>query len=138
MSSRLKIENARQQTFVAYVSKNPELEHTFNTRGNAPILARNKWHSVDLELMAEHSGFENSKKAQVALLEQVNLSTPLDERNMEHYNHDASYTQDYPHCKTMAGALQLKAMPWDLKRDERWYLGTAALLQVLGAGLLVL
>jgi len=133
----LKVENARMQTFVAYVSFNSELEHSLGLKGNAPILARNKWNSVDLQLMAENSGFENAKKAQIALLEQVNLNTALDERNMEHYNHDASYTQDYPHCKTMAGALQLKTMPWEHKRNEYFYLRATALLQLLGFGLLV-
>ena len=138
VSSRLKIENARQQTFIAYVSQNTELEHSFGDKGNAPVLARNKWQTLDLELMADNSNFENAQKAKLALLEQVNLNTTLDERNMEHYNHDASYTQDYPHCKTMAGALQLNTMPWDHKRNEYFYLGATALLQVLGAGLLVL
>lgn len=123
---------------MAYVSLNSELEHTFGSAGNAPDLARNKWKSVNLEAMAANSGFENQREASWALLERVDLQTALDERNMEHYSHDASYSQDYPHPKTLAGALQLREMPWDLEKKKGVYWKAAGALQVLGVGLLAL
>lgn len=87
--------------------------------------------------MAKNSNFENAEKAQVALLERVNLHTPLDERNMEHYDHDASYTQDYPHSKTKPGALQLYEMPWDHRKKAEVY-GTGSLVLALAAAGLAL
>ena len=126
------MEDASLQTFEAYVSLNSELEHSFGDTGNAPNLGRNKWNTFDLQLMAENSGLENVDKAKVALLESINLNTPLDERSMEHYNHDATFTQDYPYCKTNAGALQLRKMPWDHQKDGRMYLNGAILFNILG------
>lgn len=113
------------------MSLNKELEHTFGDRGNAPVLARNKWNTVDIELMAQNSEFENVKQAQVALLERVNLDSPLTEHSMEHYDHDASYTQDYPYKKTRAGALQLATMPWDHRRNKSFY-NALALISLTG------
>ena len=88
--------------------------------------------------MAHNSGFENADKAQLAVLEKVDLNTPLDEREMEHYSHDASYTQDYPFPKTRAGALQLKKMPWDHQQDAKLYLNGAILFNILGVASLMI
>lgn len=137
IGSRLKIEDASLQTFIAYVSLNSELEHTWGSTGNAPVLARNKWNTVDIELMAENSEFVNVKEAKVALLERVNLDTPLDEHIMEHYDHDATYTQDYPYKKTQAGALQLATMPWVHNRNKFFY-ESLALVSLLGGFTLAL
>lgn len=63
--------------------------------------------------MAKQIPFVNQDKLAVALLERVDLNTPNDERNSEHYTHDASYSQDFPYTKSRAGILQLKEMPWD-------------------------
>lgn len=54
----------------------------------------------------------NKKQAKVAIIELVDLNTPLDEKNTLHYDLDMTGTQAYPYLKTRAGALQGSNMPW--------------------------
>lgn len=55
---------------------------------------------------------QNKDQAKVAIIELVNLDTPLDEKNTHHYDLDMTGTQSYPYRRTRAGALQSRVMPW--------------------------
>lgn len=137
VENRYRVEDASRQTFEAYVSLNTELNHKFGSHGNSPSPGRNKWNSVDVKDMANNSDFVNVGEAEVALLERVDSNSPLDERNMDHYDHDASYTQDYPHCKTMAGALQTDLPLWQLEKRLSYMRNMTFISGLLGLGLLL-
>jgi hypothetical protein len=60
----------------------------------------------------------NKTQAKVAIIELVNLDTPLDERNTHHLNLDMTGTNTYPYIKTRAGALQGPSMPWHYESKQ--------------------
>ena len=65
----------------------------------------------------------NKAQAKVAILECVDLDTPLDEKNVRHWDLDMTGTQAYPYRRTRAGALQSQVMPWHYeKRQSMWAL----------------
>lgn len=65
----------------------------------------------------------NKKQAKVAIIELVNLDTPLDEKNVQHWDLDMTGTQTYPYRRTRSGALQSQVMPWHYeKRQSIWAL----------------
>lgn len=51
--------------------------------GNVPIERCATWNYVDLESMAQFTGFKNAKKIGKVVIENADLNTPLDERNMK-------------------------------------------------------
>lgn len=47
--------------------------------------------------MAKVSGFENKALVSAAVLEAVDINTPLDETNARHIDVNADYREDYPY-----------------------------------------
>lgn len=81
--------------------------------------------------MVKASELTNKEQAKVAMIELVNLETPLDERVPLHYDHDMSGCITYPYMKTRSGALQSRDMPWDYEKyQSRWAMagGISALI----------
>lgn len=68
--------------------------------------------------MARASGLNNVDQVKVAAIERVNLDTPNDELNPQHYDTALTSHTDYPYVKTRAGALQGPYMPWDLRTKQ--------------------
>jgi hypothetical protein len=65
----------------------------------------------------------NKKQAKVAIIELVDLESPLDEKNPQHIDLDMTGTQTYPYRRTRAGALQSPSMPWHYEsRQSLWAL----------------
>lgn len=71
--------------------------------------------------MVDSVELTNKEQAKVAMIELVNMDTPLDERNPQHYDHDMTGGVTFPYQKTRAGALQSRNMPWDYEKyQSRW------------------
>ena len=129
--SRERIEDASPQEFTAFVTVFSELERDLFQKGNSPVLSRNKWNHVDLELMAKNSPFVNQKSVKLAGLDCVDLKTPINEYRTDLLDLGSSHSEVYPHRKTMAGALQLKEMPWDMKNNAN----TQGIIGLVASGL---
>jgi cytochrome oxidase assembly protein ShyY1 len=112
-SYRWRIENVDAQTFEGFVSDLRELKRTSIFQGNNPDTAHLNFTHSDTKDFAEATGFANKKQASVAMIERLEPGGPFDERDGAHYAHGASYQNQYPFAKTLAGALQLRKMPWD-------------------------
>jgi len=130
VGSRWRIENALPQTFDCYVSLNSELDekNSLFKGGNSFGERRSTWSHLYLPDMAEHSGFKNTKTVQMALLEAINHDSILDERLPKHFSVDLIGGEDHPYKKTLAGALQLKHMPWDLRAEQNTWLSLGVVL----------
>lgn len=84
---------------------------------------RFRFTSFFLPDMVDAVELKNKKQAKVAIIELVNLNTPLDEKNTLHYDLDMTGTQTFPYVKTRAGALQGKQMPWHYdSKQSTWAL----------------
>jgi hypothetical protein len=122
----LRIEDAMNRLeFVGYVSEGEELDGGIFSKKGANVWTEQKWsiESFFLPEMVEASELQNKEQARVALIELVNLDTPLDERNTRHYDVDMTGSEEFPYKKTMSGALQSRKMPWDYERHQsRWAL----------------
>lgn len=81
--------------------------------------------------MAANSPFVNQKEVKLAALDCVDLKTPIDQNRTDLLDLGSNHSENYPHKKTMAGALQLKEMPWDLKNNVQ----TQGILGLVGSGL---
>lgn len=57
------------------------------------------------------------------MIERLEPGSSLDERSGVHYAHGATYHNEYPYPKTLAGALQLAKMPWDYAHDAKFWSG---------------
>lgn len=68
--------------------------------------------------MVKASELKNKEEAKVAMIELVNIDTPLDERDPLHYDQDMTGSTPFPYQKTRAGALQSRKMPWDYERHQ--------------------
>jgi cytochrome oxidase assembly protein ShyY1 len=123
-AARWKVENARSQRFYGYLSELSELDYKHNTFkiGNSPIAGRNKWGHVYLPDMAKATGFVNQETTKLAVIEQVEEGSPLDERNPRVWAYTLNQQEDYPHQKTHSGALQLHRMPWEYQADRNCWL----------------
>ena len=109
-----------------------ELEGNILTRGgNSTVSTRTEWDHVDLPQMARTLGWKNAENMKWAMVKQVNMDTPLDERNAMHVDKDMTCSAEYPYAATRAGALQCSVMPWDSDRRKRWYASLAALTTLL-------
>lgn len=66
--------------------------------------------------------FQNKDAARVAILERVDLDTPKTEKDPRvMVGHDLCISANYPHMKTVAGAIQCSSMPWDCRRRQSWW-----------------
>lgn len=63
----------------------------------------------------------------VALIEEIDSSGPIDERNPQRRAHDAEYAVKYPYKKTYSGALQLSKMPWNYRNESYLWFGLSAI-----------
>ena len=121
VSLRWRIEDAGPQTFTCYLSQMTEFDEksSFFKRGNAPDKYKFRWGHVYLPDMAKATGFKNEDVTKLAVLENVNLNTPLDEKNPKTYDNTLNEDEEYPYKKTRAGALQMKKMPWDYEAERK-------------------
>eukprot|EP01016_Furgasonia_blochmanni_P031460 TRINITY_DN324_c0_g1_i1.p2 TRINITY_DN324_c0_g1~~TRINITY_DN324_c0_g1_i1.p2 ORF type:complete len:339 (-),score=97.06 TRINITY_DN324_c0_g1_i1:203-1219(-) len=120
---RYKLESSDPQTFDGYVTLNPELQGSFLFNGgNSWDAGRNMWRHLYLPDAARTTRFKNQDKTKLALIEQCAFGSPANEKEGCHYDNDMSYRNDYPYVKTVAGALQLKTMPWQHERNQQMYL----------------
>jgi hypothetical protein len=62
----------------------------------------------------------NVDQAKVAIIEEVSLDTPLDEKHPRHYDQEMTSTPRFPITKTRAGALQGKVTPWEYQNRQGW------------------
>jgi hypothetical protein len=80
--------------------------------------------------MARATEFKNYNQCKVAAIEQVDLDTPLDERDPRHFSIPLGAEVRYPYVKTRAGALQAHMMPWDY-RTRQLQFGAAGTLSAV-------
>lgn len=121
VGSRFRIENAfYPETFTCFVSEGGDHDYKrkFFKDGNAPEPRAYKWGHVYLPDMVKASGLKNADSAKVALLEAVELDTPLDERQPKLFEMTLGVDEDYPYPKTLSGALHITPMPWTLNRER--------------------
>ena len=121
----MRIEDSTEtHEFVGYVSQGENMKGgIFQNGANVWDEQRFNFTSFFLPDMVDAVELTNKKQAKVAIIELVNLHTPLDEKNVQHYDLDMTGTQTYPYRKTMAGALQSQVMPWHYeKRQSLWAL----------------
>jgi cytochrome oxidase assembly protein ShyY1 len=69
IGTRYRIENAKYQKFIGFVSQLPELQNTTFFDGNSVDDEKIKFTCADCEDFAKSSGFVNSKQAGVAIIE---------------------------------------------------------------------
>ena len=121
VSLRWRIEDAGPQTFTCYISQMSDYDEksSFFKTGNAPDKYKYRWGHVYLPDMAKATGFKNEDVTKLAVLENVNLNTPLDEKNPKTYDKTLNEDEEYPYKKTRAGALQMKKMPWDYEAERK-------------------
>lgn len=110
--------------FVGYVSQGKDMQGgIFQNGANVFDEQRFDFTSFFLPDMVDAVELTNKKQAKVAIIELVDLNTPLDEKNVKHYDLDMTGTQTYPYTKTRAGALQGRNMPWHYEsRQSVWAL----------------
>ena len=129
----MRIEDAfSQHEVIGFLSVGDDHEQGISLKkGNVFDEQRFSFNNFFLPDMAKASELKNYDKAKLAVIERVNLNTPLDEKNTEHYDLDMTGSTPYPYSKTRAGALQSKVMPWHYeKRQTMWSLtgGLAAFI----------
>lgn len=103
----------------AYVSVGEQ--HTGGILGKKPnVVDEQRWSIGNFYLpdMVRATHIQNVDAAKVAILEVVDLDTPLDEKHPQHYVLEMTSTPEWPYPKTRAGALQGKLMPWDYERRQ--------------------
>ena len=85
--------------------------------------------------MAKATKFLNKEQVRVAMIERVNLNSPLDERHPRTYEGmDMSNMVEYPYMKTRAGALQCSEMPWDFAKKQKLWSAAGIFSTVVALG----
>ena len=104
---------------MGYVSQGEEMKGGIFTNGpNVFDEQRFRFTSFYLPDMVDATEITNKKEAKVAIIELVNLDTPLDEKNTHHLDLDMTGNATYPYIKTRAGALQGRNMPWHYESKQ--------------------
>lgn len=104
---------------MGYVSQGDDLKGGIFSNGpNVADEQRFSFTSFFLPDMVDAVELTNKKQAKVAIIELVNLDTPLDEKNTHHLDLDMTGNTTYPYRKTRAGALQSKNMPWHYESKQ--------------------
>ena len=118
---------------IGYVSDCEDVQDNriFGKEGNVYDEQRFSIKNFFLPEMVDACELTNKKQAKVAVIELVDLDTPLDERHTEHYQTGGmTGSEDLPYIKTRAGALQGRKMPWDYDREQTMYAGIGALASI--------
>ena len=131
---RYRIENAKKQTFVGFVSQLEELQNTNFLKGNSTYEGKLKFNCADCEDFAKAAGFVN-KSAGLAVVEELKEKVDLDERNYMRRELDCEATANYPYPKTESGALQLSKMPWHYRNDAKKYFWSSVGTFIIGASI---
>jgi len=116
------VQNSFEPTeIVGYVSVGEQ--HTGGIFGKKPNVISGQSFDIGnfyLPDMVRGIGLNNPEQAKVAILEKVNLDTPLDEKHPIHYDTEMTTISEWPYQKTRSGALQGKLMPWDYETRQKW------------------
>lgn len=136
-ASRFKIENSfTPETHVAFVSDGGRYSYKANFFKDGNHTHSNyHWGHVYLPDMVKFAGLQNVDSAKVALLEAVDLNTPLDERDVNLFKKSLAVEEEYPYPKTRSGALNLPKMPWHLRHERNDYFLFGGLATLFGAAL---
>lgn len=106
---------------IGYVSTGEE--HTGGILGKAGNIAdeqRFKMGNLYLPEFVRGVQLQNADQAKVAMIDLVNLDSPMDEKHPRHYELEMTSTTVWPYTKTLAGALQGKVAPWEYERQQGW------------------
>lgn len=112
------------ESYIGYVSTGQDLP--YKGEGNVANEQMFDIRSFYLPEMGKATGFKNQGAVGLAVIERVNLDTPLDERDPRHYDIPLDAHTLWPYIKTRAGALQSPMMPWDY-RNRQYHWGLAGI-----------
>lgn len=116
----MRIEDSVQYNeYVGYVSQGKDIRGgIFQNGPNTFDEQRFNFTSFFLPDMVDAVELTNKAQAKVAIIEVCDLDTPLDEKNVQHWDLDMTGTQAFPYRRTRAGALQSQVMPWHYERRQ--------------------
>lgn len=81
--------------------------------------------------MTVASGLINQDQAKLATIELVNMSTPNDSRNPQHYDHSLTGHDRFPYMKTRAGAINTEQSPLVRRRWTNLYAGSSVVFLLM-------